>query len=158
MFFCPSPSLRGSGLKYNRRRGKKGERNWSPSLRGSGLKSPRSWSPNTTMGLPLYEGVDWNFRLSLNVAAHQNVSLFTREWIEITGLSAAFWGVLSLPLYEGVDWNKICIQRDLNRFLSPSLRGSGLKSTSAITSFLRMGLPLYEGVDWNLANLVKISV
>ena len=52
------------------------------------------------------------------------VSLFTREWIEITGLSVAFWGVLS-----------------------PSLRGSGLKCVMQKVHDAVVGLPLYEGVD-----------
>ena len=35
------------------------------------------------MSLPLYEGVDWNLCQHGFRAAEVNVSLFTREWIEI---------------------------------------------------------------------------
>ena len=34
---------------------------------------------------------------------NEKVSLFTREWIEMTGLDAMTMQGFSLPLYEGVD-------------------------------------------------------
>ena len=52
------------------------------------------------------------------------VSLFTREWIEISFL------LDTEPEKE-----------------SPSLRGSGLKFTYLFKIFALPGLPLYEGVD-----------
>ena len=35
--------------------------------------------------LPLYEGVDWNKEKIEKFLGRENVSLFTREWIEIFG-------------------------------------------------------------------------
>ena len=76
--------------------------------------------------LPLYEGVDWN-RWCISSGNFFRVSLFTREWIEITAnkkrteqatvsLFTREWIEIGLwlfclrvpprlPLYEGVDWN-----------------------------------------------------
>ena len=76
---------------------------WSPSLRGSGLKCTCCRAFQSKQGLPLYEGVDWNIN-SIYTSLFHNVSLFTREWIEITDYLR----------YNGTYW-------------SPSLRGSGLK-------------------------------
>ena len=99
----------------------------SPSLRGSGLKYdfPVVF-PALLYSLPLYEGVDWNGIVS-GWLKNSFVSLFTREWIEIAAEYTA-----------------------LQEQLSPSLRGSGLKSPKDI-DFSAKGhsLPLYEGVDWN---------
>ena len=62
----------------------------------------------------------WNFRKQLEV------SLFTREWIEMIHIPTKF------PTTIG----------------SPSLRGSGLKCRySLIQGVRRLRLPLYEGVD-----------
>ena len=79
--------------------------------------------------LPLYEGVDWNTIVLETESGTQSVSLFTREWIEISCRRTKFVGqcvslftrewieifseqhclarFCCLPLYEGVDWNKI---------------------------------------------------
>ena len=57
------------------------------------------------------------------------VSLFTREWIEMTGLDAMTMQGFSLPLYEGVDWNWTTRRSMQTCWKSPSLRGSGLKSS-----------------------------
>ena len=103
-----SPSLRGSGLKlFYFTEISHGHRclplyegvDWnaalcccppacpqSPSLRGSGLKLPCLRHLGILCCLPLYEGVDWNNILLGAVIAVQNVSLFTREWIEILQL------------------------------------------------------------------------
>ena len=56
----------------------------SPSLRGSGLKSSGQTTPASRTGLPLYEGVDWNAAEEPPKPFLGSVSLFTREWIEIT--------------------------------------------------------------------------
>ena len=121
----------------------------SPSLRGSGLKYdfPVVF-PALLYSLPLYEGVDWNGIVS-GWLKNSFVSLFTREWIEIAAEYTA-----------------------LQEQLSPSLRGSGLKSPPPgcvvacrlVSLFTREwiemcfglvwwarsgGLPLYKGVDWN---------
>ena len=124
--FSPSPSLRGSGLKCSP------QSVWlegiqSPSLRGSGLKSIDEADQYTNIGLPLYEGVDWNCLWAERLAAMLSVSLFTREWIEMSIRVAVSFTWESLPLYEGVDWNKKPLCIICYFFQSPSLRGSGLK-------------------------------
>ena len=78
----------------------------SPSLRGSGLKSSEQAMH------------------TLNRA----VSLFTREWIEISFCGRCSNFSDCLPLYEGVDWNSVI---------------------GFAVDLCRTGLPLYEGVDWN---------
>ena len=106
--------------------------------------------------LPLYEGVDWN-AIACSYCRFASVSLFTREWIEISARlmsesakmspslrgSGLKWGLadgriagMGLPLYEGVDWNdcRTCWQRRLTC------------------------LPLYEGVDWNRLRLVRTVI
>ena len=143
-----SPSLRGSGLKLRMVRPHRRE-SLSPSLRGSGLKLIIPYLVVLCKcRLPLYEGVDWNvliapirhiIRVSLftrewieisNRAGYSlgaMVSLFTREWIEMPAIQARLVLPLGLPLYEGVDWNcnqRICLTHNST---SPSLRGSGLK-------------------------------
>ena len=121
-----SPSLRGSGLKsYCNKEILVFSR--SPSLRGSGLKSPRD-APALyeILRLPLYEGVDWNQLVEYRQQKTE-VSLFTREWIEIIHIFVPFLPVLRLPLYEGVDWNVDVIDKKEKDSGSPSLRGSGLK-------------------------------
>ena len=75
-----SPSLRGSGLKSNRNKLDMQTAS-SPSLRGSGLKSPNRQV----------------------VSNRHIVSLFTREWIEMTNHPTYCQNHLRLPLYEGVD-------------------------------------------------------
>ena len=128
-------------------------KNPSPSLRGSGLKYYCAGNRiRNAVRLPLYEGVDWNKIHKLRILFLCIVSLFTREWIEIlksltsmlavspVSLFTREWieinitGDLSdlggsLPLYEGVDWN--AIQR--------------------VIKIIGKRLPLYEGVDWNRA-------
>ena len=121
----------------------------SPSLRGSGLKSPIlefikqaeslplyegvdwnrlcAWCTAAFLCLPLYEGVDWNFYIREIVNGFY-VSLFTREWIEISWASFVNFASDSLPLYEGVDWNFSARPAKKSLKMSPSLRGSGLKS------------------------------
>ena len=168
----------------------------SPSLRGSGLKFHAAPCKNIWLyRLPLYEGVDWNIFYILLFLASNIVSLFTREWIEIEKshiikqrghrlplYEGVDWNLLpevpasnqsSLPLYEGVDWNSLVIVQLTVSWMSPSLRGSGLKSKSEsffvsqldVSLFTRewieipriadrsaniICLPLYEGVDWNV--------
>ena len=77
--------------------------------------------------LPLYEGVDWNWIRNWRSPNEEPVSLFTREWIEMSNWYVDMVDTLRLPLYEGVDWNR-------NEIKAATSRG---------------GLPLYEGVDWN---------
>ena len=94
-----SPSLRGSGLKFYSRAYSR-PRTSSPSLRGSGLKSG---------GMCVrYAGV--------------KVSLFTREWIEMS----------AVPSFSRM-------------FMSPSLRGSGLKCSFSFTVCLWQASPSLRG-------------
>ena len=75
-----SPSLRGSGLKWNTVQPLQ-IISKSPSLRGSGLK---------------FDDVSDSLE-------DVSVSLFTREWIEMLIHIDFHCIVLRLPLYEGVD-------------------------------------------------------
>ena len=108
------------------------------------------------LGLPLYEGVDWN-SFPVGVGEFPRVSLFTREWIEIAILAIKGHKSRSLPLYEGVDWN-------LNRDMISACRSVSLFTREWIEIsennkyfLLLYRLPLYEGVDWNwkISNLLK---
>ena len=121
--------------------------------------------------LPLYEGVDWNIRTHWKTGSPL-VSLFTREWIEITGICCTWFSLLRLPLYEGVDWNSHS-PRAMARSKSVSLFTREWieigyffcnRSAKLVSLFTRewieickgrqrtgtfWRLPLYEGVDWN---------
>ena len=102
--------------------------------------------------------------------AQEQVSLFTREWIEMTQLSqesikktspslrgsglkyltfAKFHIVLKSPSLRGSGLKfRCCCVPHFQSKTSPSLRGSGLKCLVHLTPtecFQR--LPLYEGVD-----------
>ena len=166
-----SPSLRGSGLKFVNSYKAWFKIQRSPSLRGSGLKLDIGLNAWRDVRLPLYEGVDWNsiHKLFLLFAW---VSLFTREWIEISSTVITVPTGVSLPLYEGVDWNPFIVKHESKRYkvslftrewieirihannrrcpMSPSLRGSGLKLERSLgCRKSHQSLPLYEGVDWN---------
>ena len=146
---CPkSPSLRGSGLKSLRMLWiistpivSLFTREWIeitnccfiihliqslPLYEGVDWNDYESDGTGSYQCLPLYEGVDWN-PLTSDLYLLQVVSLFTREWIEITPSNTCLWQIGRLPLYEGVDWN-ICVKKH---------------------QFAAFCLPLYEGVDWN---------
>ena len=79
-----------------------------------------------SFGLPLYEGVDWNSNANRYDNVTDTVSLFTREWIEIAH---------DKRLYK--------------KMLSPSLRGSGLKSflTVAVVVPLLVSLFTREWIE-----------
>ena len=83
----------------------------------------------TVQCLPLYEGVDWNRKAEF-YGGKANVSLFTREWIEIcrpchpTGWSES-------PSLRGSGLKCTLVPCCHWRQLSPSLRGSGLKFSQA---------------------------
>ena len=121
-----SPSLRGSGLKLHFTRILRTGLE-SPSLRGSGLKSRHLRLPRCCGQSPSLRGSGLKYNLAHVVSHFIFVSLFTREWIEISSIFPMVFALSRLPLYEGVDWN---------------LRGWG-------SSPAPWGLPLYEGVDWN---------
>ena len=101
-----SPSLRGSGLK-----------SWwlidagsvkkSPSLRGSGLK--------------------WTTHDLHSIAMSKSPSL-RGSGLKFFCCNALSNKIKCLPLYEGVDWNRISATFSAFSRVSPSLRGSGLKS------------------------------
>ena len=99
-----SPSLRGSGLKCSRRMQILLARK-SPSLRGSGLKSFTSVIIFDLSKSPSLRGSGLKYWKEYPKLGMQIVSLFTREWIEITCDNAVM-----------IPW-----------IASPSLRGSGLK-------------------------------
>ena len=90
------------------------------------------------------------------------VSLFTREWIEMTGLDAMTMQGFSLPLYEGVDWNWTTRRSMQTCWKSPSLRGSGLKSSgvSKRTNLFFVSLFTREWIEifcWTNANKCEQS-
>ena len=107
------------------------------------------WYKSNVFSLPLYEGVDWNHRLSCFVCWFGHVSLFTREWIEISDFAFPVWP-LPVSLFTR-EWIEI----------SPSQRYPVRTSVSLFTrEWIEIhaegwkteasgGLPLYEGVDWN---------
>ena len=121
----------------------------SPSLRGSGLKYdfPVVF-PALLYSLPLYEGVDWNGIVS-GWLKNSFVSLFTREWIEIQNWRRyGLCRTVSLFTREWIEMIYPLISGDI-AVLSPSLRGSGLKLQRNTPPCRNSCLPLYEGVDWN---------
>ena len=147
----PSPSLRGSGLKCgicipncnaNQSLPLYEGVDWnpevqlsspppskSPSLRGSGLKLQifRRCCCSSRVSLFTREWIEIN---SCRLERHKRkwVSLFTREWIEITQILPAQINLgVSLFTREWIEMLKIQFP-SLQMILSPSLRGSGLKS------------------------------
>ena len=108
----------------------------SPSLRGSGLK----------------------FRNNSSIYITSHVSLFTREWIEITSFAIVATYASRLPLYEGVDWNTYdAIYRLLNNGL-PLYEGVDWNDLEGLFSDAASCLPLYEGVDWNGGTTIRHGV
>ena len=123
----------------------------SPSLRGSGLKYHPDCIFLMLLLVSLFtrEWIEISIVFSINFVSL--VSLFTREWIEILSSHSATPTQRSLPLYEGVDWNSPDWLTTIWAILSPSLRGSGLKLSVHILQVQHpCSLPLYEGVDWNI--------
>ena len=143
-----SPSLRGSGLKFQRQPSRK-QMQGSPSLRGSGLKLVCACLYVSSRRLPLYEGVDWNWLWSSQSAERFLVSLFTREWIEIIVVDNPPFSILGLPLYEGVDWNSHGLITNLSLLCLPLYEGVDWNSLAWLKNSNASSLPLYEGVDWN---------
>ena len=199
----------------------------SPSLRGSGLKLRLAIAKKLSVNVSLFTREWIEIALLVRCPLPRPVSLFTREWIEIAedmfnmlangvSLFTREWIEIpnhsekrliccslplyegvdwnrkgtypfpwrdSLPLYEGVDWNWVAAMSLVCCRLSPSLRGSGLKSLgqniqkqflyqkspSLRGSGLKFPrywllpvrgscLPLYEGVDWNHHGLHKAAL
>ena len=76
----------------------------SPSLRGSGLKSEYTLVMMTYITLsPSLRGSGLKYFAHVSSSRIVTVSLFTREWIEISTSSVSAGGSPCLPLYEGVD-------------------------------------------------------
>ena len=144
----------------------------SPSLRGSGLKyqDNRQYAFSTSVALFTRAWIE--ILPSFFPCFVSYVALFTRAWIEISlpfGLSYCFespslrgrglkfrtpsLGICTVtcrPLYEGVDWNVLQKLSAKTARESPSLRGRGLKSLYIPSSEIYIASrPLYEGVDWN---------
>ena len=79
------------------------------------------------------------------------VSLFTREWIEIYSEPKKMWHLFFVSLFTR-EWIEIATIAApfISAHPSPSLRGSGLKFCIPPSRLCGIhGLPLYEGVDWN---------
>ena len=75
----------------------------SPSLRGSGLKYENNATERTRTRVSLFTR-EWIEMTEAVEKAHWFiVSLFTREWIEIATGCLPMPGLQGLPLYEGVD-------------------------------------------------------
>ena len=85
----------------------------------------------------------------------KTVSLFTREWIEISMIARKFSWLSRLPLYEGVDWNWMSHTRTKERCVSLFTREWIEIPTAFPWTLWFPGLPLYEGVDWNMQAVVN---
>ena len=120
--------------------------------------------------LPLYEGVDWNFKqrcicftrdvslftrewieiiLLMHVPEHRQVSLFTREWIEIILCPDPYWySRVSLFTRE---WIEIAmrLQAVITSGRLPLYEGVDWNKVNICHKTTSFRLPLYEGVDWN---------
>ena len=122
---------------------------WSPSLRGSGLKLFRHCElPLFQLGLPLYEGVDWNGIDNGCLCRYIESPSLRGSGLKCSGMP--FQTVLvCLPLYEGVDWNRIFLRLLYFSFSLPLYEGVdwNISFTPFPVNFI--SLPLYEGVDWN---------
>ena len=97
-----SPSLRGSGLKFESACLFTGGFA-SPSLRGSGLKSGQADQLSLPSCVSLFTREWIEIVPPVRLPLSSNVSLFTREWIEILMRTAKSSSTARLPLYEGVD-------------------------------------------------------
>ena len=123
-----SPSLRGSGLKFESVKCCFTHLKASPSLRGSGLKSALIRMQKVTLlCLPLYEGVDWNYILWFRLTSYRRSPSLRGSGLKYAPLQRGATR-RCLPLYEGVDWNSFFFCCRWATKKSPSLRGSGLKS------------------------------
>ena len=107
----------------------------SPSLRGSGLKCQTLPSPPWQMGLPLYEGVDWN-----TDTIDKDVGFLMSPSLRGSGLKCPpstieFSTVPASPSLRGSGLK--CPEKFPSRTIesSPSLRGSGLKSSNPEQAF-----------------------
>ena len=81
----------------------------SPSLRGSGLKSEPPTVPDPIRSSPSLRGSGLKSIVTAPIHTTAPVSLFTREWIEMSSNLFPCNSHKSLPLYEGVDWNMIIL-------------------------------------------------
>ena len=131
-------------------------------------------------GLPLYEGVDWNAIRKSRPASMMNVSLFTREWIEIAQRGrqkivhdvSLFtrewieiddrylpWLIFAVSLFTR-EWIEICHFTYGNAVLFVSLFTREWIEIRYHAGDLRIfaRLPLYEGVDWNSYNIQPCTI
>ena len=96
----------------------------SPSLRGSGLKFHSMGETYIALEVSLFTREWIEMQGRYDISRSISVSLFTREWIEIRRARTLPWLTAS-----------------------PSLRGSGLKYQTRHNDKDKCRLPLYEGVD-----------
>ena len=162
-----SPSLRGSGLKFVSSSLTIILATSLPLYEGVDWNKINSKNAVIIYGLPLYEGVDWNFfrlfcfmvgnclplyegvdwnRLRQILLQSLAVSLFTREWIEMTVMPLIRLAILLSPSLRGSGLKLLLMSKShCNTGRSPSLRGSGLKwhrchrcrSVSSVSLFTR---------------------
>ena len=76
---------------------------------------------------------------------HRKVSLFTREWIEITLYLAGFENGKPSPSLRGSGLKSMIYFENQTREMSPSLRGSGLKCSVAIRQRILKESPSLRG-------------
>ena len=153
-----SPSLRGSGLKSSIRFWKRHPRHVSLFTREWIEIAPLLSACKSYLCLPLYEGVDWNMYMFVQVA----------YWHQSPSLRGSGLKLFVNPFFQ-------------KNILSPSLRGSGLKFyqqwyhavCDVVSLFTRewieiilvkihkiniLCLPLYEGVDWSLILILWLKL
>ena len=160
-----SPSLRGSGLKFNMTQ-ENGASEKSPSLRGSGLKFNFTSCKSIPIKVSLFTRewieIDQNYmfyRLHLRspslrgsglkqkklnaIVSTFEVSLFTREWIEITTTWQNCQVLQKSPSLRGSGLKCPFYPGGDYENQSPSLRGSGLKFVARATIRKRVAVSLF---------------
>ena len=170
-----SPSLRGSGLKSSIRFWKRHPRHVSLFTREWIEIAPLLSACKSYLCLPLYEGVDWNMYMFVQVAYwHQSPSLrgsglklFVNPFFQKNILSPSLRGsglkfyqqwyhavcdVVSLFTREWIEIILVKIHK-INILCLPLYEGVDWNCFSVCVFGCCIGLPLYEGVDWNVSQL-----
>ena len=116
----------------------------SPSLRGSGLKFHFTYDAIYCLLSPSLRGSGLKYICIPKCCFRNVVSLFTREWIEIK-ICTVFWVMKPVSLFTR-EWIEISagIWAKYGDS-SPSLRGSGLKSTIAQDLIVAVPSPSLRG-------------
>ena len=115
----------------------------SPSLRGSGLKSPTALCKSVRLGSPSLRGSGLKSKYDKNGKLVKNVSLFTREWIEIQNARITQHPRFKSPSLRGSGLKFAISEQFARNQMSPSLRGSGLKSISGGISGINTSVSLF---------------